>query len=113
MKTSKKLTDYMSATQLFKIICKKGGLIYREENSHIWESVIYGGRDQNIFLRLWTSSGEYMYRSSFYGNEEQRMPIFCNEWTVQDILTQFEKDKKAFKLMEEKRKLEKMNKDFK
>lgn len=113
MKTSKKLTDYLNTTRLFKIICRKGGLSYREETTYIWKSVIYGSRDKDIFLRLWMNGGEYMYRSSFYGKGKQRVPIFCNEWTVQDILKQFEKDKKTFKLMEEKRKLEKMNKDFK
>jgi hypothetical protein len=115
MKISKKLSDYQNPTRLFKIICRKGGLSYREETTYIWESVVYGSRDKDIFLRLWKSGNDYMYRSNLYGKEMQRgsMPIFCNEWTVQEVLNQFEKDKKAFKMMEEKRKLDKMNKDFK
>lgn len=115
MKISKKLTDYQNPTRLFKIICRKGGLSYREETTYVWESVEYGSIDNDIFLRLWKSGNDYMYRSNLYGKEMQRgsIPIFCNEWTVQEVLNQFEKDKKAFKLMEEKRKLDKMNKDFK
>ena len=115
MKISKKLTDYLNPTRVLKIISRKGGLIYREETTYVWESVVYGGIDKDVFLRLWKNGDGYMYRSCFYGKEKQSgsMPIYCDEWTVQDVLNRFEEDKKAFKLMEEDRKLKEMNKDFK